>query len=123
MKKIIAIIVLSMALFCCPFAYAQTPDYAVSSGNKTADALIETGQGTLHGLCVVPDGTNAITVSIYDNTAGSGKLLVPTFIVAATPTGGLWCMGISPPAIFNSGLYVDITCAGTANYEVYTGRR
>lgn len=121
-KSIIATIILALVFF-CGTAFAQMQEYSISSGDKTADALIETGQGLLHGICVVPDGTNAITVSIYDNTTNSGKLVIPTFIVAATPSGGLWCAGISPPAIFNFGLYVDITCSGTAHYNVYTGRK
>lgn len=116
MKKTIFAIII--ALLFAASAYGQ--EFSRASGNKTADALIKTGQGYLHGICAVPDGTNAITISLYDNTTNSGKLILPTFVVAATPTGGLWCAGISPPVVFSTGLYVDITCAGTANYEVYT---
>lgn len=123
MKKVFLGVILAVLFICSP-AFAQQADkYSIGSGDLTADALIQTGQGSLHGLFFIPDGSNTITVSIYDNTAASGKKLIPTFIVPATPSGQLYSVGISPPVQFGTGLYVDITCSGTAHYVVYTGIR
>jgi len=45
--------------------------YAISSGKKTASALIYTGRARIVGVDIVPGGAD-ISVVIYDNTAASG---------------------------------------------------
>lgn len=116
-KKIVWFVVLMIALS----VPCYSAEWSHGSGNKTADALIFAEEGSFHGIALVADGTNAITVSIYDNTTNSGKLLVPTFIVPGTATAG-YSLSISPPVRFNNGVYVDITCSGDTNYVVYYGR-
>lgn len=114
-------IVLFAALILLFSTTVYSAEWAFGSGNKQADAKIWAGDGSFYGIAVVADGTNAITVSIYDNTSATGTLIVPTFIVPATATSG-YSFSVSPAVRFNNGIYVDITCSGTANYIVYYGR-
>jgi len=89
-----------------------------NSGVQTADALITTGAGYLYGLVVITDGTNALTVAVYDNTSASGVLIVPTLQYPVTPRNNVhWFF---PGIQFNLGIYVDITLgAGACAYSVY----
>lgn len=86
---------------------------ATSSGLLTADTVIAARPARLLGLQVLADGTNAATVTIYDNaTAGSGKELCKV-IVDATLTAQdatLPLMGVCA----NQGLYADVTGTGAA---------
>lgn len=113
MKK--AIVILIVLLFAAT-VYAWTPDeYAHSSGEKTADTTILTGQGFFKQLIIMPDGTNDVTVSIYDNTASSGTKIVPTMTFAGN--GGAQA---TPPVwvSVSTGIRVDVTTAGTVAYVV-----
>lgn len=103
------ILILNMLIF---------PAYAERSAEKTGDAAIVTGSGDFLGIMVVPDGTNDVTVSVYNNTAASGNELIPTFI----------CSGSTDACVvgfekgenqYNTGIYVDITTSGTVTYMVY----
>lgn len=94
--------------------------FSNSSGDLTADSLVLIGDGSFYGIGLVTDGTNAVTVSVYDNVANSGKLLFPTFVVNGSI--GTQTLNINPPVKFSNGLFVDITCAGTVHYNVYYSR-
>jgi hypothetical protein len=116
MKKVLSImaIVLMLAL---P-AWAQ--DWTQGSGQKTTDALIFTGEGVFHGIIVSSDSTNAITVDVYDGITATGTKLLPTTVVTTSAIDRI--QAIKPPGgpvKFYTGLYVDITCSGTAKYVVY----
>lgn len=91
---------------------------AISSGLRTADAAIYVGRGTLNGLVVNTDGTNAATVTLYDNaTTNSGTVLAQVIVAGADRTRDV---------IFNlatrclNGIYADVTGTGAA-YIVYFG--
>lgn len=118
MKKIFTGIILAL-LFVTP-VFAQT--WVNSSGTLSAAASVFQGEGNFHGIAIATDGTNAVTVSIYDNTTNSGRLLVPTFIASTSAADRTRSFVMSPPVRFNTGLYVDITCSGTVGYVVYFSR-
>lgn len=93
-----------------------------SSGTKTASGVMMAGPGRLFGVLVQPDGTNAVTMTIYDNaSAASGTKLTPTMTFAGD--GGLqeWKPAIEPVDCFN-GVYVEVSVAGagTVEYIAYT---
>lgn len=83
------------------------------STGLTADGALLTGPGVLHGLVVLTDGSNAVTVNLYDNTTNAaGTRVLPTGMVfAANPQ--LQAFGFSPPLDITTGVYLDLTCAGT----------
>ena len=96
--------------------YAFSPqEHTESSGEQTADATILTGEGYFKQIIVMPDGTNDVTFSIYDNTASSGKEILPTMTFAGD--GGAQA---SPPVwiAVNNGIRVDLTTVGTVAYVV-----
>lgn len=68
----------------------------------TADALVYTGAGVVTGIIVSSHTSGAI--KLYDNTAASGTVLLPTYTYATgsqfIPLGGIR---------FNTGVFADVT--------------
>jgi len=117
MKKLISVLIGLLMLFVCSSVYAESMNY---SGSKSADALIQPIGGLFYGIAIATDGTNAVTVSIYDNaTTNSGNLIVPTFVATTGATDRTKSFFVYPAIRYENGIYVDITCAGTVGYEVY----
>ena len=55
-----------------------------SSGRRTSSAVVSAAPGRLHGLIVETDGTNAATITVYDNsTAAASGNIVGRLVVAA----------------------------------------
>lgn len=117
MKRFVLII---LALLLAIPTMAFTPqEYMGYSAVKTADALIHTGQGYFYGIVVATDGSDAVTVETYDNTAGSGTELHPDTICTTSASDRLCALSFDPPVPYNTGLYIDITTSGSASYVVY----
>lgn len=78
--------------------------------NVTADTLLKTGSGDLVGIFVA--SSTSCTIKLWDNTAGSGTVLVNTFSASAATWYPL-------PFRFNTGLYLDVggTCDVTVSYN------
>lgn len=72
-----------------------------------ASGLVKTGPGELHAL-LLTSGSNAATVTLYDNTAGSGTKLA--VLKAATGLTNSFVPAVS--LVFSTGLFATI--AGTA---------
>jgi hypothetical protein len=121
MKKLFTILMV-LAFLCAP-VFAFTPsDRAHSSGEQTATATILTGDGYFHQIIVQPDGTNDVTISIYDSTAATGTEITPTFVFdgdgGAQATPPVWIY-------VNTGIYVVVSVAGagTVDYVVLYRKR
>lgn len=85
----------------------------LSSGSKTASAAIKAGAGFLHGIMIANDGTNAITLNIYDNDdAASGTKLIPETIITASATDRFKQITFNNPVIAIDGIYVSVSVAG-----------
>lgn len=79
---------------------------AKSTGQLTASSLVNTGKGILTSVLVITDGTNPVTVTIYDNTSGSGKMLAKFYVPGATGYGGRnWTV----PVQYENGLYCTLS--------------
>lgn len=78
--------------------------------NLSASAAIKSAAGTLYGI-VVNSHTSG-TLKLWDNTAGSGTVLLNTITFAAGPNFVQFPMGVS----FNTGLYATI--GGTADITI-----
>ena len=76
------------------------------STNGTASALIRTGAGRFYGVSV--NSHTIGTLKFWDNTAGSGTVLLNTITL---PTGAS-VISLPEPLAFDTGLYV--TVGGTA---------
>lgn len=78
--------------------------------NGTSSQVVKSGPGTFFGF-VVNSHTNG-TLKFWDNTAGSGNVLLNTITFAAGPS--LWTI---PDGVdFNTGLFVTI--GGTIDYTI-----
>lgn len=88
-----------------------------ATGLQTADLLIATGAALLDGVLIVTDGTNAATLTVYDNTAASGKKLFQATVAGASNSGHFdW----TSPVKAEIGLFADVSGTG-ASYIVYHG--
>jgi len=86
----------------------------------TASAASVATAAAFYGLIFQTDGTNNITVNVYDNaTAGSGTKLVPTNTIIKGSEQS-WALSIDPPIACTNGIYVNIAVAGSgsASYQV-----
>lgn len=59
---------------------------ALASASTTT---VASGRAFLNSLQVTTDGTNAGTVTVYDNTAGSGKVIAVLTVLGASLNGSL----------------------------------
>ena len=98
---------------------AQGAEGIKATNDLTADAAAVSGRCNLHGLWFATDGTNAVTVNIYDNTTATGNTIIPESIISTTSAGQIAVMDFNPPLLMENGVYVDITTAGTVTFKVY----
>lgn len=118
-------LILILLLASSAWAFKRFPDseYGVptakNSGVKTADTAILAAAGIFYGILVVTDGSNACTISVYDNaSAASGTKLFPTVIVPAGSTSG-YGISMGYGVLAANGIYTDITTSGTCSFSVY----
>ena len=78
--------------------------------NGTTSQQIDANAGTLYGI-VVNSHTSG-TIKLWDNTAGSGTVILNTITLTAGPNFINFPMGIS----FYTGLF--ITVGGTIDYTI-----
>jgi len=80
---------------------------------KTASGIHVTGPAGFAGLIVKTDGTNNVTLNVFDNTAASGTRLIPedTVVLGAAR---LWTLCFDPPIRCTEGVYVAGTVAAGA---------
>jgi len=82
---------------------------ALCSGEKSASELIFTGPCNLCSILVNTDGTNNVTVIVYDNTAASGKI-VRRFAVKGTENYGGTILKF--PVDMAIGIYISMVGVG-----------
>ncbi len=80
--------------------------YTSASYSAAGTNTIKTGSGFIQTLTILGGTLGAITV--YDNTAGSGTAILPTF----TPTAAVPCPSIDVYSTFSTGLTI-VTAAAT----------
>jgi len=119
MKKLFCILL--MALFLASPVWGSD----LKSVGNTADAVITTGSGYLRSIIVNTDGTNAVTVSVYDNaTAASGNKVFSTIIATTSAANRVTTLWFSPQECpYFNGMYVDITTSGSVTYDVFFDSR
>jgi len=120
-KKLIALSLLVMFLV-ANIVYATSASFVQQSPEFTASAVITPRAGKFHGILFTTDGTNTVTVSIYDNaTAAAGAELIPTSYITTSAANRLSSISIDPPVKYHNGIYVNIAVAGGGDvtYVVY----
>lgn len=111
MKNIICGLVIILAL--CGTAFGE--DYNLSSGNKTADALIYTGRAIVKQVFIITDGAQDCSVEIYGNTSAAGTVIYPALPCLAATKSCTAPMNVIAPY----GIYANMTTAGTCTYNVH----
>ncbi len=94
----------------------------INSIGNTTDAAITTGTGYLKGVIVHTDGTNGLTMSVYDNSStGSGTKLFSTWTILTSSTNRTSYISFEGQECpYTNGIFVDITIsAGTVTYDVF----
>lgn len=83
-----------------------------SSGRKTSSTSVLASSGYLCSLIAEADGTNAATITLYDNPSAASGTILAKIVVDA----GATYESLSPmvPIVANSGIYVDISGTGAA---------
>ena len=88
---------------------------AIDTITATSSGIIFAGPCLIHSILEGgTDGSNDVTVTVYDNpSAASGNELIPTHVIDAS------ALGLNGVALYKSkeaktGVYVEITTAGTA---------
>lgn len=95
-------------------------DECMPSDEQSASAAILAADGWFHGITVITDGANAVTVDIYDNaSAASGTKLIPTATITTSATDRIQTINPPKPIRVKNGIYVNVTCSGTVGYMVY----
>ncbi len=79
----------------------------VEYSNQTASATIKLGPGSLMGV-VLMAGSDTATVTVYDNTAGSGNIVLKLSAVTGTSEPAIIPNGVA----FSVGLHVVMTGTG-----------
>ena len=73
-----------------------------------------------HGIAVITDGTNSVTIDIYDNaSAASGTKLIPTWVIPTSSTNLYAGYDAPHPIRCKNGIYVNVTCEGDVKYIIY----
>jgi hypothetical protein len=86
------------------------------SSKKTATGIVLTGQGVFRGMLLGTDGVNDPVVTIYDGLDNSGTEIIPTATYDASALG---LNGVIGKGVYcETGIYVEITCAGTVEVVV-----
>ena len=90
---------------------------SLSSGLQTTSTLIATGRNRINAIIFLGDGTNSSTLSIYDNTSGSGKVSVKLINKATEQQNQVI---FTMPVYFENGIYAQLSGTG-GNYIIYYG--
>lgn len=84
-----------------------------SAGFGSASSEVVRGKGLFYGIVVVTDGTNDVTLAVYDGTSTSGKrLIAPNLVISGTAFKSGWAHSIDPPVTYDTGIYVSVSVAG-----------
>jgi hypothetical protein len=89
----------------------------IPSGVKTGNFLMKTEPCYLGGVLVITDGSNAATVTVYDDSLDrtSGKIVWQNTDAGASNYGGGFFVA---PIKCNNGIYITISGSG-ASYIAY----
>ena len=84
----------------------------------TSSALTVSGTCAFYGISIRTDGTNDITLNLYDSLAASGVRLLPSNIIIYG-VSGFTSISFETGILCDIGIYVSTACTGTYEYQVY----
>lgn len=108
MKKIL--VSMFIVLFLVTSAFSETyTEYKTYSNS----AVVTYSQGILGGIILAGDGTNAVTIAVYNGNNSSAQKIIPTCVVTDR------VKSFSLDVQFSQGIYVEATSSGPFQYTVY----
>jgi len=128
MKKfLIALTLLALTLCSLPSAYVDAYGVRVGTSGRTfnvcyydhntASDIVTSEDAVFYGLYMVTDGSNDVTVEIFNGTSDAGDVIV---IETVVPGAAEFFSFSQEPAIYcPDGIYIKLTTAGTVNTTVY----
>lgn len=121
MKRLIQALIMSVVLLLSIQSFAF--EESLITTPATASGIAYTGSGWFNGFVLRTDGTNNVTVNIYDGVAATATLLIPTNTVVP---GTDYYFGYRPPSPIRirTGIYVTVAVAGggACSYQVLYSR-
>ena len=107
-RKILLAAILLLAML-CPVALQAQDTVVASTDLLSSSTLVFTGKCYLRSVGVFTDGTNAATVTVYDNTSAAGKKVAGPYVICGACYFGGETM---PPTPCANGIYVVISGTG-----------
>ncbi len=98
---------------------AGIPFYTQSDNVDTTSAIHVEDECILHGVLIGTDGTNEVTLTVYDGLDDTGVVQYTPDIKIAGASGLLY---ISPAAVhITTGVYLEVSVAngGSCNHRVF----
>lgn len=90
---------------------------SLSTGLLSASTSVATGKNRINAITFLGDGTNASTLTIYDNTAGSGKVVAKVVNRTSDQQNHII---FTNPVICDNGIYATLGGTG-GTFIVYYG--
>lgn len=84
--------------------------YATSTGNQSAGGQTVALESALTAVELIPDGTNACNLQVYDGTSSSGVLLADIHIAALSVPSVL--VAFNTPVYGNKGFFTVLGGSG-----------
>lgn len=94
---------------------ATSSDLQTSSKAIAAVAAVP---ATLMGAMLVSDGTNAATLTVYDNASAASGLVLAYLTVPASPTETVVQLNLPKEIAAKNGIYASVSGTG-AKYVIY----
>ena len=87
-------------------------------GQQTTSKVISAAPVLLDGVLIITDGTNAATLTLYDNNSAASGTVVFKAVVAGSVNSAYF--PFPNPLRTNAGLYAAVSGTG-ASYVLYVG--
>ena len=90
---------------------------SLSTGLLSASASVATGKNRINAITFLGDGTNASTLTLYDNTAASGKIVARVVNRTSDQQNHII---FTNPVVCDNGIYASLGGTG-GTYIIYYG--
>jgi len=111
LKVILSFIASLLMVWTVGYAVAASVQ-CVTSGEKTSNTLIATGEVDIYGVTIFTNGSNTARVTLHDNTTASGAVIMPQVILPGAE--GVAQLRWNPPIHAFNGAYLVISGTGAS---------
>lgn len=94
--------------------------WMVPSGQKTSD-YTASGDLLFYGIAVSTDGTNAVTVNVWDTS--QSIRIIPEWTVTTSSTDRTQTFSLNPPIRTHGGYWVQVVTDGSVKFVTYQNKK